>query len=117
MSFKNIDWKKAIGFGVALWVLMFVIVSAFIGFKVYTLPGMNVVSAVISAVIAYIFAGMVKPKDYATAFVYALSWIIVAWILDLVITRQFNPNIGMQWSIWLGDLLVILAVLFRVKKA
>ncbi len=58
------NWKKAIGFGALLWVLMFVIVCIFIGFKIYDYIWMEIATAVISGVISFILAGYVKPRSY-----------------------------------------------------
>lgn len=107
----KINWKKAIGFGVGLWILMFVIISIFIGFKIYDNTAMYVVSAIIGGVISYILAKYAKPADRGTAFVYAASWVVVGVILDAIVTRQFNGEIFSQWSLWLGYGLVLVAPL------
>ncbi len=111
------NWKKAIGFGALLWVLMFVIVSAFIGFKIYDYVWMEVVTAAIAGVISYILAGYVKPKSFGTALCYGASWLVVGVILDAIVTMRFNPAIFTAWTLWLGYGLVVLAPLLRVKKA
>lgn len=107
----KINWKKAIGFGVVLWVLMFVIISIFIGFKIYDNTAMYVVSAIIGGVISYILAKYAKPADMGVAFVYGVSWVIVGVILDAIVTRQFNAKIFSHWSLWLGYGLVLIAPL------
>ena len=57
------NWKKAIGFGVGLWVLMFVIISALIGFNLYQGTVMHVAMAVVGGSISFVFAGYVKSAD------------------------------------------------------
>jgi hypothetical protein len=110
------NWKKAIGFGVLLWVLMFVIVSIFIGFKVQESLWLEIGFAIISGVISFILAGYVKPKSYGLALAYGVSWFVIAVILDAIVTMRFNPAIFTSWSLWLGYLLVLLAPLLTVKK-
>jgi len=111
------NWKKAIGFGALLWVLMFVIVSVFIGFKVPDSLWLNIGFAVISAVISFILAGYAKPKSFGMALGYGLSWLAVGVILDFIVTMRFNSEIFTAWTLWLGYGLVVLAPLLRVKKA
>jgi hypothetical protein len=113
----NINWKKAIGFGVLLWVLMFVIVSIFVAFKIVDLTGMNIVIAIIAGLISLILAGYVKPDKASTALSYGLSWVVIGIILDAVVTLRFNPAIFTDWSLWLGYVLVLLAPVSKVKKA
>lgn len=111
------NWKKAIGFGVLIWVLMFAIVSAFIAFNVYQGVLMGIVTAIIAGVIAFILAGYVKPSSLGIALAYGFIWVVVGVILDGVITMQFNPEIFGSWSLWLGYFLVLLAPALRVKKS
>lgn len=110
------NWKKVIGFGALLWVLMFVIVSAFIGFKIYDYYWMGIVTAVISGVISFILAGYVKPKSFGLALAYGVSWLVVGVILDAIVTMRFNSEIFMSWMLWLGYGLVVLAPLLRVDR-
>jgi len=111
------DWKKGIGFGLAIWVLMFVIVSIFIRFGIYELQAMMIITPIISGVIAYILAGLVKPQNYMAALQYALTWLVVGVILDALITMGYNPAIFSSLYLWLGYILMVLAVFLRVKKA
>ena len=111
------DWKKAIGFGAILWILMFAIVSVFIGFKIYDNAYMKVLTALIVGLISYILAGYVKPEKAVLALSYGLSWVVTGIILDLIITMRFNPLIFLSKGLWLGYLLVLSAPLLQVKKA
>ena len=106
-----------IGFGALIWILMFVIVSAFIGFKIYDYAWMGIVTAVIGGIISYILAGYVKPKSFGMALTCGASWLVVGVILDAIITMRFNSEIFMAWELWLGYGLVVIAPLFRIKKA
>jgi hypothetical protein len=112
----NIDWKKAIGFGVVIWVLMFVIVSIFIAFNVYGNAVAKVVAACLAGAISYFLAAKIKPADIKIALTYGVIWVIVGVILDAVISTRFNALIFSSKGLWLGYLLVLLAPLFTVKK-
>ncbi|TAN33783.1 hypothetical protein EPN28_01370 [Patescibacteria group bacterium] len=109
-------WKKILGYGVLLYVLMFVIVSVFIGFKIYGNSWAPIVTAVIGGVISYILAGRVKPASAGAALGYGIGWVVVGVILDFIITMRFNPVIFSAWQLWLGYALVLLAPLLAVKK-
>ena len=110
------NWKKAIGFGILLWVLMFVIVSAFIGFKIYDYLWVKILIAVIGGIISFILAGHVKPKSYGIAFAYGASWVVIGVLLDAIVTMRFNPAIFAEWTLWFSYGLGLLAPLLRVKK-
>jgi hypothetical protein len=110
------NWKKALGFGVLLWVLMFVIVSALIGFKIQEFLWVEIGISIISGVVSFILAGYVKPRSSGLALAYGVSWLVVGVILDAIVTMRFNPAIFTSWMLWLGYGLVVLAPLLRVKK-
>ena len=110
------DLKKILGFGVVFWILMFVIVSVFIAFKLYP-GGTEVLIAVIAGVVSYILAGFAKPKDRAEALKFGISWVIVGVVLDALITLRFSPGIFQMWTLWLGYALVLLAPTLKVKQA
>lgn len=111
------DFKKAIGFGLLLWVIIFVVVSVFIAFDIYNSTLMHIITAIIAGAISLIFANYLKPKNVQLALSYSLSWVIIAVILDAIITMRFNSQIFMMKSLWLGYALVLLTPLLRVKKS
>ena len=110
------DWKKAISLGVFIWILMFVIVSVFVAFKIYDSVAIKILTPIISGIIAFILAGKIKPTKTSQAVLYGLIWAIVNIILDALITKQFNPEIFTFWSLWIGYVLIILATLLRWRK-
>ncbi len=110
------NWKKAIGFGALIWVLMFVIVSIFIGFKIYDYLWIEILIAVIGGIISFILAGYVKPKSYGIALAYGASWVVIGILLDIIVTMRFNSAIFLSWTLWLGYGLGLIAPLLRVKK-
>jgi len=111
------NWKKAVGYGAALWVLMFVIVSVFVGFKIWGSTWLHVVTAFIAGVVSFVLAGYAKPAKASAALSYGISWAVVSAILDIAITMRFDSTVFAQWPMWLGYALIILAPLLRVKKS
>lgn len=109
-----VNWKKAIGFGAGLWMLMFVIITALIGFNLYQGTAVHVVMAVVGGIISLVFAGYVKPANAKQALVYGVAWVIISILLDALITMRFNQAIFAYRSLWLGYALVLLAPLVRV---
>lgn len=110
------NWKKAIGLGALLWVLMFVIISIFIGFKIYDIRWVKILGSIIAGVISFILAGYAKPQSAVKALGYGLSWVVIGVILDFIVTMRFNSAIFTSRILWLGYALVLLAPLLRVKK-
>ena len=111
------NWKKAITFGVLIWILMFAIVSIFVGFKIYGSTGVHIITAIIAGIISYVFAGKVKPSKVKLALSYGFAWVVTGVVLDALITMRFNPAIFTSRSLWLGYVLVLLAPLLQVKKS
>lgn len=111
----GMNCKKAIGYGIGLWVLMFVIISALIGFNAYQTSVMHIAAAVIGGIISFIFAGYVKPSSMKFALSYGAVWVVVGLVLDALITMRFNQTIFSSRSLWLGYALVLLAPLLRVQ--
>lgn len=108
---------KSLGYGIGLWVLMFVVISVFVAFKIYESQLLQIVGALIAGVISLIFAGILKPNKSLTALSYGLSWVIVGVILDYLVTKKFNAQIFSTWTLWLGYAFVLLAPLLKVKKS
>lgn len=112
----KIDWKKAVGFGAVIWILMFVIISIFIAFNIFGNAVAKVIIAIIAGAISYFLATKIKPADVKMALAYGVIWVIMGVILDALITVRFNALIFSSKGLWLGYLLVLLAPLLTVKK-
>jgi len=102
---------KAICLGVALWMVMFVLVSVFIAFGLY---GQAVVKSAVAMIAGFIALALVvyaRPKNLMSSLGYGVTWVIVGLFLDLLITWRFNENIFYEWSVWVGYGFVLLASL------
>jgi len=111
------NWQKAVVYGLLFWIIMFVVVSIFVAFNIYTNAVMKVITAIIAGIISFVLAGYVKPSNVSVALSYGFSWVVIGVILDAAITMRFNNQIFLSKGLWLGYLLVLLAPLLKVKKA
>ena len=57
----NFSWTKALGFGALIWLIMFALVSAMVGFKIYDSTWMQIIAALVAGVLAYLFALAAQP--------------------------------------------------------
>ncbi|MFH1112146.1 MAG: hypothetical protein V1712_03730 [Patescibacteria group bacterium] len=110
------NWKKAIGFGLLLWIIMFVVISVFVGFDIYKYIWIQIVTALIAGIISYILTGKIKPSIFSLALSYGLVWVAIGLILDLVVTTRFNAAIFSSWTLWLGYILILVVPVLKVKK-
>ena len=111
------NWKKAVLYGLALWVLMFVIISVFVGFKIYENVITQVIGALIGGGISYFFVRKIGASSMLKALMYGASFVVVGLILDFAVTKRFNDQIFTTWTLWLGYGLVLLTPLAAVKKS
>ena len=108
--------KKTIGYGLFIWILMFVIVSIFVAFNLKDALWVKLATAVIGGVIAFVLAGKITLATYGSALSFGLVWAIIGLVLDYLVSRKFEPAIFSMWTYWLGYALVVLAPLLRVKR-
>lgn len=110
------NWKKAVGFGVLIWLIMFAFVSATLSFyEKYT--WMNWVTIAVSGIVAYVLAGYLKLTSVKKALTYAGVWVVVGVALDALITMRFDPGIFRSGSLWTGYAIMVLAVVFRAMRS
>lgn len=109
---------KIIGFGILIWVIAFMVVSAFIAFKAPT-SGLPVkITTVLAVFIAtLLLAKNFKPNSQIMAISVGLIWAAIGLGLDYLITTKFTGmSIFGEWNIMVGYLLIILTPLLAVKK-
>ncbi len=111
------NWKLAIGYGVTIWVLMFAIVSIFVGYEAYDSSFAKAVIVVAAGAISFIFSRKIGPSSAANALYYGAVWVAAGLALDAIVTTRFAPHIFAAKSLWAGYLLVLLAPLLNVKKS
>ena len=121
------DWKLAVGFALALWVLIFVIISALM---VIPMPALlsTILGFLVSPVIAFFLARLYfkkNPGGIKEGIVLAVFWLIVGTVLDLAVTIQYIKGTGTYadglksfygaWSLWVSFVLMIVVVSLVAK--
>jgi hypothetical protein len=113
------NWKKALGFGALIWVIMFVVISVFVAYGAVSgnlSMTFGVAATVISLVVAYFAARNLAPKNYSFALGYGLIFAVVGIILDFLISQKFAPDIFSSVPYWLNYVLLVLVPILAVKK-
>jgi len=117
----SLNWKKALGFGVLVWIIMFVVISTLVAYQVVPSGGgstmMSIAMVVVSLVIVYLFAQFfVAPKSPTEAMQYGLVFAVVGIILDLLVSQRFAPGMFASVVYWVNYILMIFVPLLVVKK-
>ncbi len=112
---NNFNWAKALGYGVALWVILFV-VAAIIAAGLNLELGIwaMLVLAVIAGAVAYFFGLEINPQTSGQAFAYGAAFAAIGLLLDLLVSRQFTSGIFGIWTYWLGYVFILFAPLTAV---
>lgn len=109
---------KVIGFGILIWVVAFMVVSVFIGFKISTdNVWVKVITTAAVFVATLLLAKSLKPSSQGKALLIGILWAVIGFVLDLIITTRFTGMaVFSQWNMLLGYLLIILTPLLAVKQ-
>jgi len=110
------NWKKALGFGILIWIIMFVVVSLFVAYKMAQGTVFTVIVTLVTLVAAYFCARNIAPKSAGQAIGYGLIFAIVGIILDFLISQRFAPGMFSSVFYWISYVLIVLVPLLAVKK-
>ena len=111
---KEFKWFKAIGLGALVWLIVFAVTSALVGFSVLTSVWMEAVVALIAGLVAYILASNLNEETNAAAFAYGLVFAVVGIALDAIISMRFAPDMFASLAYWAGYVLVFFAPLLEL---
>lgn len=107
------DWKKALGFGVLFWAIMFAIASVFVAYETLYEAWAQGLLLVLSFVVPFVLAGWLGPLSGKAALQYGAAWAVVGVALDALITYRFDDTIFTQGMYWLSYVLVLMAPVLR----
>lgn len=105
------SWKKALAYGLLMWVIMFAVVSAFIAIGISEFSYTWIITALVAGLLGVILGMVTKPKNIGIGIMYALVWVVIGVILDALITRAFDPTILTQWTLWVGYAVFVVGVI------
>lgn len=108
---NNFSFSKAIGYGIGLWAIMFIVGMLLVLFGVTLTAGWVFLLAILAGVIAYSFATYIDPRSTGSALGYGLTWVLVVAILNALIVTPFVAGAGLfgLWSYWLGAAFILFA--------
>ncbi|MFZ2072390.1 MAG: hypothetical protein WA101_00385 [Minisyncoccia bacterium] len=108
--------KKALGFGVLVWAVMFIVVCILLAYKMPENMAFTIIVTLVSLIVVYFAAKNIAPKSYMEAIKYGLVFAIVGIILDFLISKKFAPDIFNSISYWVSYALIVLVPMLTVKK-
>lgn len=111
----NFSWGKGVGLGILLWLVMFAVVSFFVGFELYGNGWVQLATIIIAGGLAYSLAYYAEPRSALQALGYGALWTIIGLLLDTAITLQFAPEIFSSWNLWVGYLLILTAPMLQER--
>jgi len=113
------NWKKALGFGTLIWIIMFIMISVFVAYGLMSgnlSMTLGVAVTIISLIVAYFATRNLAPKSYGLALVYGLVFAAVGIVLDFLISQKFAPDMFSSVFYWLSYFLLIIVPMLAVKK-
>lgn len=106
---NKFNWFKAIGFGIAIWLLMFAIASLAVGIGIYASLWTQLALALIAGILGYVFAAFLDSYSDSQALGYGVVWAAAGIILDLTVVSLFSLQMFGFWQYWLGYALLLFA--------
>jgi len=113
---NNFSWTKAFGFGVAIWLIMFIVAAVLVsGMGIALGTGLWIALAVLAGIVAYSFALGTDSATGGEALGYGAVWVAVGIVLDTLISHRFLSNIFGLWQYYIGYALVLFAPWFEYE--
>jgi hypothetical protein len=101
-KFSFMSWKKALAYGLLMWIIMFAVVSLFIAIGISEFTYTWIITALVAGLLGSILGMITRPKNLGIGLAYALVWVAIGVILDAAVTRYFAPDILTDWTLWVG---------------
>lgn len=109
---------KVIGYGALVWVVVFILVSAFIGFSAdANSTAVSIITLAALLIAAVLLAKSLKLKSTREALLTGLIWVITIVVLDAIISARFTGwDIFYRWNVIIGYLIILLVPPLVVEK-
>jgi len=106
---NGFNWSKALGFGVLIWVALFLLVWATIGLGIFDVVWTQIALAIMAAVVTYLFAVNAKASDLGPTLGYGAVFTAIGIGLDLIFSRQLITGLFGLWTYYLTYALILFA--------
>lgn len=118
------NWLKAIGYGIILFAVMFLIGSiVMFGLKITDPNTMGIIMIIASVIVVWLLARQYKIASLNQGIQVGLVWLVVDALLEyIVIVQIFNQGDASKlysWSVFVGYALIVIvpALVGQLKKA
>jgi len=100
---------KVIGYGALVWVVVFILISAFIGFGADAeTMAISIITLAALLIASVLLAKSLKLKSTREALITGLIWLVTIVVLDAIISARFTGwEIFYRWNVIVGYLLVL----------
>lgn len=112
------DYKKLFGYGGLIWAVVYLVATAFVGYKLMEMLWAQIVLVIISAILSYFLARNLNLNSVVEMLKYSLSWMAMSVVLNIILTVPFTGwAVFNSWDMWASYLLVLLVPLTAVRKS
>jgi peptidoglycan/LPS O-acetylase OafA/YrhL len=107
----KINWKKALGYGLLFYLIVYVVATAFVAYKINTQtdPFAWAAMMAVSLITGYVLSLRLDIKNYTEGLMYGLVWVVLTLVLDVILTLPFT-GIGFfqSWQTLIGFVVTLL---------
>ncbi len=106
------DWKKLVGYGVGIYVVMFMFWSLLVAFEQGEAQWGWYASFVVLAVVAHLASAKLCTKNPIEIIKYSAGWVVIMAVLDWTISARFaEAELFTNWELYVGYAILLLAPL------
>lgn len=111
------NYKKIFGYGAAVWATAYITATVLMVYGMFDNVMAKAILVLIVAGAAYLAGRSLNLDSIISILKYSVVWLIMAAILDTVITVPFAGwGLFTQWNIWLGYTAILLMPLAGISK-
>lgn len=109
------NFGKAIGWGIVLWVVAFILSIVFSGFGNSIIA--NLIAVLLVGVVAWLLArNFVKPKSAGEGFGYGVVWVVIMFLIAFILSALNKTPLTLNLTTLVAYVLVLIAPALAVKK-
>ena len=103
------NYKKLFGYGILIYVALFVYWSALIAYGAEQGIISQIVSLIIIAALACFAGHKLETKSVNKIIRYSVGWTVIVALLDVLFTVPFTGwEVFNEWSVWVGYAIILL---------